>query len=221
MHLVTGEIHRRGGTALVALDGDFLALRRLRCLTEVRHAVAADMELHVALGKVRKLSRGIRGQRVEDAEVDPPADKPSLLKIFEQSSGGCDAFNSDVLALLEQKAVDKYREMAGLMPAEDLTPNWSVVSESEFPELRFVMHSGRLEGEDLLIETMTIEEAKDVAAELEGCEGFTFEGEDTEEPIEIHFKDCWALVEDEEWTSFQIEEVYPLRFSAHVGRLDG
>lgn len=63
------------------------------------------------------------------------------------------------------------------------------------------------EGGDLHEEEMTLADAKKKAAELEGCQGFCFEGEDTGEPRMVYFKDHFDFFENEdgeEWVSFMV-----------------
>ena len=62
------------------------------------------------------------------------------------------------------------------------------------------------EGGDLLMETLTLEEAKRKAVTLRGCRGFCFRGPITKEPVEIIFKSKWDnAVGNHQWTSFKLE----------------
>lgn len=71
----------------------------------------------------------------------------------------------------------------------------------------FTKHSGFISsGKTLLEATMTPEEAKSRCKDLDGCNGFSFEGEATSGvPVKVYFKNKWDLWPGP-WTSFQREE---------------
>ncbi|CAK0832924.1 unnamed protein product, partial [Prorocentrum cordatum] len=56
-------------------------------------------------------------------------------------------------------------------------------------------------GDDVLIQEMTVSEAKARVADLPGCLGFTFRGQPTGDPVKIFFKRK-AFVKGVDWTSF-------------------
>merc|ERR1712228_518825 len=72
---------------------------------------------------------------------------------------------------------------------------------------RFIQHDGYIsQGGDILVQNMTVEEAKRKAATLSDCEGFTYEGTLTDKPMCIYFKRKWDLNgsgSGSGWTSFQ------------------
>jgi len=79
---------------------------------------------------------------------------------------------------------------------------WSSVRlEAGFTQYR---HGYIGANDNLLVEKMTIEAAKLKCSELEGCLGFTFEGQPTESPVEIYFKSKWDCFGDG-WTSYKVE----------------
>lgn len=60
-------------------------------------------------------------------------------------------------------------------------------------------------GEDLLVETMTVDEAKRKASAMPRCQGFTFTGGPTNDPVEIFFKSESDNTVGKfcKWTSYQ------------------
>lgn len=59
----------------------------------------------------------------------------------------------------------------------------------------FCEHEGFIDasGPDLLVQTMTPEEAKCKAAAMPNCRGFTYEGEPTDMPVKMYFKGQWSI----------------------------
>lgn len=71
----------------------------------------------------------------------------------------------------------------------------------------FTAHHGYISlGDDLMVKTMTVEEAKAACARLVGCRGFTFKGGLTDGKVEIHFKSKWNIQGDG-WMSFCYEPI--------------
>jgi len=69
----------------------------------------------------------------------------------------------------------------------------------------FTSHSGFISsGETLLEATLTPEQAKSRCEDLDDCNGFSFEGEDTDAPVKVYFKNKWDLWPGP-WTSFRRE----------------
>lgn len=68
-------------------------------------------------------------------------------------------------------------------------------------------------GDDLLIESMTLEQAKTKCAVLPGCEGFTFQEVPQGGVVEVHFKSEWEL-SGQGWTSFHLEGHAPIEESS-------
>ncbi len=59
----------------------------------------------------------------------------------------------------------------------------------------------------MLIETLTVHDAKLKAVTLHGCQGFCFRGPMTNAPVEIMFKSKWDnTVGKNPWTSFKLED---------------
>ncbi|CAK0820198.1 unnamed protein product [Prorocentrum cordatum] len=54
----------------------------------------------------------------------------------------------------------------------------------------------------MLVEAMTVQQAKAKCEEMPECAGFTFAGRPTAEPVTVHFKRAWIL-EGEGWTSYR------------------
>merc|ERR1712232_140062 len=60
---------------------------------------------------------------------------------------------------------------------------------------------------DLGRKTLTVEDAKRIAAKWPGCKGFCFRGPMTDEPVEIIFKSKFDNgTSENRWTSFTLEE---------------
>jgi len=107
--------------------------------------------------------------------------------------------DNDHIHLLEADATTRTRVLLAYEKTE-------LTRDITFLHGRFQRHEGQLmAGEDLLVETMTIREAESRCNSLPGCRGFTFQGEPTEEPVKIHFKDMWD-VQGSGWTSYQYED---------------
>jgi len=73
-------------------------------------------------------------------------------------------------------------------------------------ERQFEKHNGYISGGcDTLVETMTIQEAMQRCLALPDCEGFSFRGVPSEEPVRVYFKGKWDLFvhAEETWTSFR------------------
>jgi len=71
----------------------------------------------------------------------------------------------------------------------------------------FVEHRGYIPaGDDLLVEIMTIADAKLRCQSLPACKGFSLEGKPTDNPVTIWFKNEWALCDSLGWTSFKFVE---------------
>lgn len=61
-------------------------------------------------------------------------------------------------------------------------------------------------GGDLLEDTMTVEDAKQKALEMDGCGGFCFEGEDSGAPVKVFFKNNSETFAGEGWTTYKCPE---------------
>jgi len=102
-----------------------------------------------------------------------------------------------------------------------------IADRANIPESEWVMHEGYLiDAEDLLVETLTIKEAKRKAVNLPSCQGFCWCGPVTDNPVEIFFKgrvkrdpyeeffgsnrkkELGELVMMETWTSFKRERYF-------------
>ncbi|CAE8727565.1 unnamed protein product [Polarella glacialis] len=59
--------------------------------------------------------------------------------------------------------------------------------------------------EDLLVETMTIRDAKQRCHSLPGCRGFCFHGDVTDAPVKMHFRGCRHDTSAIGWTYFSFE----------------
>lgn len=71
----------------------------------------------------------------------------------------------------------------------------------------FVQYEGMVDhGPSLLIQTMTVEDAKCKASAMPNCVGFTFEGPPTDDLVKVYFKSQWQLVGTVA-TSYRLEEV--------------
>merc|ERR1711957_1035888 len=97
-----------------------------------------------------------------------------------------------------------------------------VESHSEHEE--FERHSGYIsEGGDLLEAKMTLQEAKKKALELNGCRGFTFNGEaDSDGRLYVYFKSKFDNADASGWTSYSFgakEMVCKLSRSSSPGKL--
>merc|ERR1712226_249574 len=70
----------------------------------------------------------------------------------------------------------------------------------------YTKFEGRIpHGDDLVIDTMTVEEAKQQAVLIPDCEGFTFQGKDMGGPVEIVFKKKWGIKSKKGWTSYKLD----------------
>jgi len=63
-------------------------------------------------------------------------------------------------------------------------------------------------GGDLQEDTLTVEDAKKKALELDGCKGFCFEGEDSGAPVKVFFKDNCETFAGEGWTTYKCPEEF-------------
>lgn len=73
------------------------------------------------------------------------------------------------------------------------------------------------QGDDMLQEVMTIEEAQVRAAELKGCQGFYFKGAECSTPVQITFKSKWDITKGvQTYTSYRRkDEIKPIT-SEHI-----
>lgn len=104
------------------------------------------------------------------------------------------------------------------MPATEGRLQGEQLSGKVFPDERslFSVHHGYISmGDDLLVETMTVEEAKVACTKLIGCRGFTFKGSLTDGKVLVHFKSKWDI-QGEGWTSLCYE---PMK--ASISKHDG
>mmetsp|Transcript_37552 Transcript_37552/g.119657 ORF Transcript_37552/g.119657 Transcript_37552/m.119657 type:complete len:703 (-) Transcript_37552:96-2204(-) len=84
------------------------------------------------------------------------------------------------------------------------------VAASAAPHETLSQHKGFLPiGGDLLIESMTVQEAKVRCMTLTGCKGFSFKGPPASEAVQVYFKDKWDLCSAGPvvWTSFKFQLV--------------
>lgn len=73
-------------------------------------------------------------------------------------------------------------------------------------------------GEDMMVETMTVEEAKVLADALPGCAGFCHKGHPTKSPVEIFFKSLWDItVYSSPWTSYKQKSEIKPKTSEYIG----
>lgn len=75
-------------------------------------------------------------------------------------------------------------------------------------EPKFFKHSGFIsDGGDLLMEKMTVRQAKRKATTLPGCRGFCFWGEETDKAVDVIFKNHFDINSGWfSWTSFNVEQ---------------
>jgi len=75
-------------------------------------------------------------------------------------------------------------------------------------DILFSEHNGYIsKGDDLLKATMTVAQARHVASQLPGCQGFCFCGAPTDGPVEILFKGKWNNSRGKrQWTSYRRED---------------
>eukprot|EP00439_Symbiodinium_sp_Y106_P064839 s1894_g10.t1 len=77
---------------------------------------------------------------------------------------------------------------------------------------RFEQREGRLQvpgnstSDDILVETMTVQEAMSRCHTLRGCSGFCFQGDMTDSAVKIHFKGFGHEAVGTGWTSFFFED---------------
>ena len=112
----------------------------------------------------------------------------------------------------------------GLVSPRDMA-SWKLESlRISRPEAMFSVHDGTLEGEDLLMATMTLADAKVRCTSLPNCVGFYSEdsGHEADTAVDWHFKAVWSLVPCRPGAiAYQKERASPL-FTRHQGySLDG
>jgi len=93
-------------------------------------------------------------------------------------------------------------EMVGYLQSESGRSN----HEEDKEKLRVVFekHKGSYisSGGDLLVATLTLEQARKQAATLENCRGFCFKGREADGPMKIYFKDHSRVYAEGDWTSY-------------------
>jgi len=93
-------------------------------------------------------------------------------------------------------------EMVGYSQSESGRSN----HEEDKEKLRVVFekHKGSYisSGGDLLVATLTLEQARKQAATLENCRGFCFKGREVDGPMKIYFKDHSRVYAAGDWTSY-------------------
>jgi hypothetical protein len=103
--------------------------------------------------------------------------------------------------LLRDEALKEIATWARWDPQRARMAYKSCSNEVEIP---FQQRHGYIpRGGDVLVATMTVEEAKMKCTQLPSCLGFTFRGAMTADPVQVHFKNK-DNIEGEGWTTFLI-----------------
>ncbi len=92
---------------------------------------------------------------------------------------------------------------------DDVHSRDEIYTGSDSDDMPFAKYKGFISrGADLLVATMTLDEAFDTATELEQCKGFCFRGDADAGPVEVFFKSKWELIHRPmHWTAFRKESL--------------
>lgn len=144
----------------------------------------------------------------EDAEDDAPAEMAEAEAEEEppaHSEEEWKALQKNIMDSLPDDEEDGKGGGSGDEEDEDSMKRWHVYKSFPFLEYNGFLEEEEGRNSNLHTATMTMDEAKEWCGESENCAGFTHTGGPTEGPIEMFFKDRWALSVDGEelWTSYQ------------------
>ncbi|CAK9093571.1 unnamed protein product [Durusdinium trenchii] len=121
---------------------------------------------------------------------------------------------------LEFLGRDEWREEGGAQ--SPMIAPWKLEALISRPKAMFTVHDGILQGEDVLMATMTLADAKVRCTSLPNCVGFySDEPANSDGPVDWHFKAAWNFTPLAGAISYQKERASPL-FTRHQGyTLDG
>mmetsp|Transcript_70225 Transcript_70225/g.227363 ORF Transcript_70225/g.227363 Transcript_70225/m.227363 type:complete len:355 (+) Transcript_70225:1431-2495(+) len=172
-----------------------LSMRTKRPYFSTALTVPATMSPTESCSAVRR--RPAPARRRESST--PPLSAPTFTTIAPRMSSptGCSWATVSLSTFCSLRFLSRMRAVS-LQPRATKTPAG--------PE--FTSHSGYITvGGDLLEQSMTLEEAKQMCASLAQCKGFCYEGTPTPEgKVNVVFKNKWDLAGKAGWTSYRLEE---------------